>query len=443
MHPRILTALYCSLMMGLIYLPSTTSAFSNDSTYALNQFIDQFVDFGMFDGTVLVDQGGEIIYEHSFGRASYEFDQAHNGKTRFRIASLSKALTDAAIARLVQEDKLSLDDSIDAFVPDFPRSAEISIRQLLNHTSGIPHTNDQPWGNETDSLAINKIILQLAALPLDFDPGSDRNYSNGGYAVLAKVVEIVADQPFAAAMSSILFEPLAMQDSGHVVDGRQIIDNMATGYEPGYFPGERRHARFYAVENRPGGGSAYSTARDLHRLADAVFRKGFVSDELLESVLGADDSGFLSQGRSPGFVAKLLYQPETDIIVISLANNYAVPADWAITIANLASGSEMSSGWPDLVQTGSTVSSTDPRQGRFVNSFGGTTIKISRSERGALILQDKQNQSATALVPLRDGAFLQPLYYQLCQQRLETRTITCEMLSGNPRYKSTLTPIDE
>lgn len=410
---------------------------------AIDAFVGQFVDFAMFDGTVLVDRAGEVLYESSFGYASYELGVRHSRQTRFRIASVSKSLTDTAFAVLIDQGKLTLDDPLSRFLPDFPSAERINIGSLLDYTSGIPHTNDQPWGDGKTSLSLDEIVERLAALPLDFEPGSDSNYSNGGYAVAAKVLEIVGGAPFSEVMRATVFEPLGMNDTAHIADARVPIPRMATGYEPGSFPGERRHSRFYAAEVRPGGGSLYSTADDLLKFMRGVFREGFVSAELRRSVLGADDDGFLAQGRSPGFVAKLYFEPKVDLIVISVANNYAVPADWARAIADLATGADDAQPWPELVAAAPTVAADDPRLGRYRASYGGRETVIEHSDRGAMIIDDRGSDSITALVPLTDGAFLFPAYFQRCEQAPETREITCRMLSGNERYTSVMTPLSE
>lgn len=448
----VLRVVYGSLLGHALMLAAATPGLAvqnvaagipEDRERVIDQFVGQFVDLGMFDGTILVDIGGAIVYERSFGYAHYELDVTHDEHTRFRIASVSKALTDAALAAMIQRGVFALDTPISRYLPDFPSADTITIGHLMNHTSGIPHTNDQPWGDGKVSLTLEEIVARLAALPLDFEPGTDSSYSNGGYAVAARVLEIAGGDTFDGVMRATVFDPLGMKDTGHISDARTPVSKIATGYEPGRHPGEHRHSRFYAVETRPGGGSFYSTARDLLQFTRSVFREGFVSAELRRDVMGADDGVFLSQGRSPGFVAKLYYDPEPDVVVVSLANSYAVAADWAVAIAGLATGTIDRNPWPELRPATATVASDDPRLGRYRNSFGGGELIIERSESGVMIVTDARSESITALVPLVDGGFLQPLYFQWCEQAGDTRVITCRMLSGNERYTSTLSPITE
>ncbi len=423
----------CLTLCMLVAFPVSAAGLSDRIT----EFVEPFEGFAMFNGNLLIDQGGAVVFEGSFGNANYAHRVANTAATRFRIASVSKSITDAAIGRLIDAGDVSLDTALDAFLPDFPSAADITIEHLLTHRSGIPHSNDQPWGDGSESLRLDEIIERLSRLPLDFEPGAERSYSNGGYAVLARILEIATGETFSDALQQLVFEPLEMTDSGHIDDSRAVTEGLATGYEPGPYPGERRQSRFYAVESRPGGGSLYSTAADLHRFAVGVFRNGFLSEETTRLVF--DGKRFLSQGRSPGFVAKLYYDKATDIIVVSLANNYAVPADWSAALAELVQGEE--AGWPILRQGPVEVSADDPRLGRFTNSFGGGVMAFSRSPRGALVLSDPDDGHLTAMIPLDDGGYLQPLYFQRCKLQSPGRDIDCQMLSGNPRYNSKLSPV--
>ncbi len=402
---------------------------------ALDQFIQQFVDLAMFDGRVVIDIGGEVVYERSFGLAHYELGLPHQPETRFRIASVSKLVTDVAVARFMETGKLHLDSKVAAYLPSFPAGDRITLGQLLNHTSGIPHTNHQSWGDGKISLSLDQIIGRLGELPLAFPPGTKTAYSNGGYAVLAKILEVVGEGSFAEVLRAEVFDPLGMKNTDHIADARAPIEGIATGYEPGPFPGERRHSRFYACETRPGGGSLFSTTGDLLRLLRGVFREDFVTPALRRDVLGADDGPFLSQGRAPGFVGKAYYDAEPDLIVVSLSNSYAVPADWGQALADLATRGSLSDPWPELAPVSESVDPAGPGPGTY-RSGHGREFAMTRTARGALVVENTASESITALVPLADGSWLQPLYFQRCEWRSQSSTLTCAMLSGNPAYTS-------
>ena len=405
----------------------------------LNEFVQQFHDLAMFDGTLLIARGRTVLFEESWGMAHYESSTPIDSNTRFKIASVSKMITDIAIARFVQADKLQLDAPIESYLPDFPSGKKITLRQIVNHRSGIPHTNSQPWGDGKTSLTLDALVLRLGRLPLDFEPGTDQRYSNGGYAVAAKLLEVVAESSYAEVLETAVFSPLGMKNSGHIDDVRRPISNLASGYEPSDFPGERRHSRFYAAESRTGGGSLYSTVDDLYRLTQAVFQEDFVPETLRREILGVtpEDSSFASQGRAPGFVANLYYDFEKDIVVISLANNYSVPTDWGRALVDLATQGELDSSWPDLHPSPRFEAQNHPQPGTYSSTRGTDTVR--KTARGAIVLENSSSDSRTAFVPLSDGSFLLPLYFQRCQWESDTKSFTCGMLSGDARYTSTRT----
>ncbi|NND59988.1 MAG: beta-lactamase family protein [Gammaproteobacteria bacterium] len=406
----------------------------------IDRFIGQFAELAMFDGVVLVDIAGEVVYRNNFGYANAELGVDHMPQHRFRIASVSKAVTDTAIAKLIEAGTLELDTPIAKYLPNFPSADLITVNHLLEHTSGIAHTNRLPWGDGSVSLSSAEIVERLSRLPLDFAPGAQTRYSNGGYAVAARILEIIHDAPLTDVLDDALFKPLGMKNTGHLADSRVPVPNLVTGYEPGAVPGQRRYPRFYAVESRPGGGSLYSTPDDLLRFTRAVFREDLVSTQWRREALGADSDIYLSQGRSPGFVAKLFYRASDDMIVISLSNNYAVPADWAAAIAGLAAAAPVAPDWIDIEPIDRQIADDHPMIGTYTNSFGGGQAEINRSAAGHLTVTFGNEDRATAMVPLADGAFLLPLYFQYCRQAQPGGAIECRMLSGDPRYTSTLTP---
>lgn len=407
---------------------------------ALDRFIGQFEELAMFDGIVLVDIGGEVVYQRAFGYANYELGVRHTPNHRFRIASVSKAVTDTAIAKMIQSGDIELETPIARYLPEFPSADSITIRHLLEHSSGIAHSNGQPWGDGSVSLSTAEIVERLSQLPLDFLPGSETRYSNGGYAVLARILELIGEASLTEVLDAALFRPLGMADTGHLVDSRVPVPGLVTGYEPGGVPGQRRYSRFYAVESRPGGGSLYSSVGDLLRFTRAVFREDFVSAEWRHEALGYDGDVYLSQGRSPGFVAKLFYRHSDDMIVISLSNNYAVPADWTAAIAGLAATTPVQPRWIEFDPINQSMPADHPMIGLYMSSFGDIEVAIRRTADGHLTMRFADEDRATALIPLADGAFLMPAYYQHCRQPQPGKTVECRMLSGNERYTSLLTP---
>lgn len=183
-----------------------------------------------------VSLNGETVFEKAFGLADMEFNVPNTPQTIFESGSVAKQFTAAAIVLLQLEGKLSLDDPVKKYIPELPDyGAPLTIRHLLNHTSGI-----RDWGTVmaltpagrgdrviTQDLALDIITHQRA---LDFTPGSEYSYSNSGYNLVAIIVERVSKQKFAAFLDERLFKPLGMKNSSIRDDYQRIVPGRAQAY---------------------------------------------------------------------------------------------------------------------------------------------------------------------------------------------------------------------
>ena len=183
-----------------------------------------------------VSLNGELVFEKAFGLADLEFNVPNTPQTIFESGSVAKQFTAAAIVLLQQDGKLSLDDPVRKYIPELPDyGAPLTIRHLLNHTSGI-----RDWGTVlsltgagrgervvTQDLALDVITHQRA---LDFTPGSEYSYSNSGYNLLAIIIERVSKQKFPAFVEERLFKPLGMKNSSWRDDYQRIVPGRAQAY---------------------------------------------------------------------------------------------------------------------------------------------------------------------------------------------------------------------
>ena len=183
-----------------------------------------------------VSLNGETVFEKAFGLADMEFNVPNTPQTIFESGSVAKQFTAAAIVLLQQDGKLSIDDPVRKYVPELPDyGVPLTIRHLLNHTSGI-----RDWGTVmaltgagrgdrvvTQDLAFDVIIHQRA---LDFTPGAEYSYSNSGYNLVAIIVERVSKQKFAAFLEERLFKPLGMNHSSLRDDYQRIVPGRAQAY---------------------------------------------------------------------------------------------------------------------------------------------------------------------------------------------------------------------
>ncbi|MGM0505108.1 MAG: serine hydrolase domain-containing protein, partial [Bacteroidota bacterium] len=187
--------------------------FYDEKAAILDSIIQQKTERFHFNGSILVGYKGNCIYNQSFGYADIRKREPLSSDAIFQLASVSKQFTAMAVMILRDQNKLSYDDSVTRYIPDFPYP-EMTIRMLLNHTSGLPNYMwlvEHHWKGENppDNADIMKMMAKHK-LSLYFTPGRRFNYSNTGYVVLASVVENVSGMPFADFLGQNIFQPLNM-----------------------------------------------------------------------------------------------------------------------------------------------------------------------------------------------------------------------------------------
>ncbi len=174
---------------------------------------------------------GKAIKTATYGLANVELKVPVKRETAFEIGSITKQFTAAGILLLVQEGKLSVDDKISQHLKETPESwANITVRHLLTHTSGIKNYTGLDGFQLTKHLTQAQFIKAIGALPLEFQPGESWKYCNTGFSLLGYIIENVSGKPYWDFMSERIFQPLQMTATGDRLPGR-IIPNRADGYE--------------------------------------------------------------------------------------------------------------------------------------------------------------------------------------------------------------------
>ncbi len=170
--------------------------------------------------SVAVVEHGEISYAKAFGLSNIAENRAADTSTRYAIGSVSKQFTAAALLLLAEQGKISLDDKVAKYLPDLTRAREVTIRELLSHTSGYEDYAPQDYmiPDWTRSITPREILDQWAKKPLNFDPGTRWQYSNTNYVIAGQIFEKVAGQPLVAFLRERIFQPLGMSTPGDISD---------------------------------------------------------------------------------------------------------------------------------------------------------------------------------------------------------------------------------
>ncbi|MDB5073835.1 MAG: penicillin-binding protein beta-lactamase class [Chloroflexi bacterium] len=216
----------------------------------------------LFRGSVLIARAGKIVLHKGYDWADVAHHIPNTRHTRFRIASITKQFTAMAILQLQEQGKLHVHDLVSEHLPNTPAAwRQITLQQLLTHTSGIPDYMNFPnfAAVMTRTLSPEQLIGLFRDKPLDFRPGSRWKYSNSGYNVLGYIVALRSGLSFPRFLQRHIFTPLGMADSGYDVN-HPALPAHATGYASWTRP-----AAYMDISVAYADGSLYSTVGDLYR----------------------------------------------------------------------------------------------------------------------------------------------------------------------------------
>ncbi|MDF2935672.1 MAG: hypothetical protein K0Q90_1045 [Paenibacillaceae bacterium] len=310
----------------------------------LELYMEAWANAGQFSGTVLVEQGGQILLHRGYGFASLEFGVRNTASTVYKIASITKPFTAAAVLQLHEQGKLDLDSSISAYVPEYKHGAQVTVHHLLSHASGIPDYTALPAYNTRMKLLPDMIIQWLNDCPLQFGPGTRTEKCNSNYVLLARIVERISGVGIEEYFHQNLFAPAGLTHTG-VCRNEDVIAGMAGGYS---VSGEGAvHADYYEMTGAYGSGFLYSTAGDLLQWTKALGSGRMISRASYERMttpygymkyLGAyagygcllkgnPAEELIMDGNIYGYTCTVHQLMQKDTTVIVLANNDAVPVN--------------------------------------------------------------------------------------------------------------------
>lgn len=249
------------------------------------------VDAAEPGAAVLVIENGRAVFERGYGVAELRDRRPIDARTNFRLASVSKQFTAAAVMLLVRDGRLSYESRLTDIFPDFSEyGREISVRNLLQHTSGMPDYEDlmppsaEPESSDPVQIKDDQVLdlLKRTRAPL-FPPGTSWKYSNSGYVVLGLIVGKVSGKPFEEFLAERIFAPLKMSGTVAHVRGKNTVSERAYGH--GRAQGRWRETDQSPTSATMGDGGIYSSLSDLGRWDDALKRETLFSADEMRSAL--------------------------------------------------------------------------------------------------------------------------------------------------------------
>ncbi len=309
---------------------------SSKEQIAFPSFDQYFNHLENFSGNVLVAVNGKPIYEKSYGFANIELKIKNTSEMKFRIGSITKQFTAMAIMFLQEQGKLSATDKLSDHISNIPEIwNEITIHQLLTHTSGIMHS----WaleGFEKNMMLytpIEKIIDNYKDQPLVGNPGEKFQYSGIGYFILSSLIEKVSGKSYEHFLKDEIFDKIGMINTRSDVP-EYIIPNRASGYvtdSTGTY-----NSTFIYMPILTGGGNLLSTTEDLLKWDQSFYNNSLISKESKTQMLTTElnnyaygwiveksDSLYRTShgGAVPGFFARIIRYPDKGILIVILSNN--------------------------------------------------------------------------------------------------------------------------
>ncbi|MEP6806394.1 MAG: serine hydrolase [Flavobacterium sp.] len=260
----------------------------------LDRYFSALAENKQFNGNVLISENGKVIYRKSFGYADFSAKRNNTSNSSFPIASITKTFTSTAILQLIEKGKLKLDDPAAKYLSDFPFK-EVTIKQLLSHTAGLPIYDSLFFpiiAKRPDAVFTNKDLIPAMIsqkLPLIFKSGDDFSYNNVNYNILALIIEKISGLSYGAYLQKNIFGPAAMKDTSLSKFFKRVDKNLSKRYVVKY-PYSEELQKAETVEefkiaehfDFQGHGDLISTCEDLLKYDAALYNGKLLKDSSLK-----------------------------------------------------------------------------------------------------------------------------------------------------------------
>ena len=332
----------------LLLLPFSLAAQKN-YPQLLDEYMQASTNIKGFSGAVLVMKQNKVLLKKGYGLADREWNIANTPDTKFRVGSVTKQFTSACILQLIEAGKLSLDDKLSKFYPDFPKGDSVTIHMLLNHTSGIASYTDQKNFMDVATLPWSKdsIIAYFKKVPYNFSPGKKWAYNNSGYFLLGCIIEKVSGQSYETYLQQNIFDKLGMKNSG--VDK---LDSVLAFRARGYAKAGKKtvNADYISMEWPFSAGAIFSTLDDLYTWDRALYENKILSEAFRKKMFtpGKSNYGYgiiidslenhlriWHNGGIPGFSTNISRFVNDDICTVVFSNNETNTDFVAIAMADI------------------------------------------------------------------------------------------------------------
>lgn len=261
----------CSAISVMFFL-LPLSILAQSQSKLIDQYLQDYLQKGLFHGAVLVSKSGEVILKKGYGLANREWDAPFEPDTKMAIASLTKSLTSLLVMQQIELGKINLDGKINDYLPEYRRDTgqRVTIHHLLSNSSGIPDIMDYPEMRSKlmrHSYTLDYGIKHFCSSDLEFEPGSKFKYSSSGFLILGAILERITGKSYESLLEEFILKPAGMTNTGVDRDSL-ILKNRASGYikENNHFIREP----YMNIDLATSAGGIFSTVEDLYKLNQAL-----------------------------------------------------------------------------------------------------------------------------------------------------------------------------
>ena len=354
--------------------------------------------------SLLIAQKGKIVYEKAYGSANMELNVPVATGMIFDLGSITKQFTAAAILQLMEKGKLSLNDSLQKYIPDYPsKDYTITIENLLTHTSGIPDYMRMSYKGpfmERSDYTPKEVIDLFKKEPLEFEPGTQFKYSNSGYFLLGYIIQVITGENYEKYIQENILDPLLLTHTFYNKPNAIIPDHVS-----GYIKETKDYEKsnFWSPTIAYSAGGLASNVEDVFKWHQSLYAYKILKKTTLEKAFTpyllkdgtatgygygwyiTTTNGIKSIGHGgaiTGFLTNEAYYPNEDIYVVILCNCECAPmTELPTAIASMALGKPL--------QADQTITDS------ILNSYIGTYTMTSDTKRTISISREKDHLIAT------------------------------------------------
>ena len=405
-----------NIITFVLFLFCTIGTFAqNINTGKLDSLFQLLEQNEKFMGSIEISHDQRTLYSNSIGFVDVENSVKVDKGTKFRIGSISKMFTATIALKAIEEGKLELDQSIEEFFPHIENADKITIKNLLNHSTGIHdftrEENYSDWNSRVQTRG--KMISRISDFKSDFEPNSRSEYSNSNFVLLTYILEDVYDKPFSKILKDEIVEPLGFQDTYY--GGKINTDeNEANSYS---FLGKWDREKETDMSVPQGAGAIVSNPEDLNTFIENLFLGNIVSKESLNlmkdikngyglGLLKFPYKGRVSYGHTggiDGFESVTSYFPEEKLAISLTANGVNYDKN-EILLSVLDSFFNKDFELPHFENT--KLTSADLEE--YLGTYSSEEIppKINISKEGNTLLAQATGQPAFPLDPVDKNTFI-------------------------------------